>query len=478
MGSRLTVTPGIRYGHWTGYIRPPCATASNPALANTTPCYRFEAVHAEGFDPRIGIVWDVTGRNTFAVKAHWGRYHQGMFSLFFDRAQGANVYTNSRFYYTAPPLVDSRTSFTTTQRDAAGSGFSTFFDEKILNETGRVENYRQPYVDQSVLGLEKRFGTSWKGEIVYMRRRNGDIVGLKDRNLFWNYTPLVDVSVSQRLFIGGVFDANGNPLVLPTMYVGNNDLLDMLNLIRSGRNAGARIATFDTSFIRLLSWNPDVVLTAVPEAQRRYEQVTVMLRSYHDRWRGEGSLTGARLKGNVAGVTGYGITGSRFSAGPFARRNEGINSSGYLPDALELEGKVWLTTRLPFSMQGGLLFTHTLGERFTPSFEILGRYEYSDVTGNPLPAELLRQVLGQSIFIEPRGARQYASRDLVDVHWEWRTPKRATVTADLFNAFGSHALTSINQNIGDQSPSDPTSSFGAARLRVAPRTLRVGLRVD
>jgi hypothetical protein len=87
-------------------------------------------------------------------------------------------------------------------------------------------------------------------------------------------------------------------------------------------------------------------------------------------------------------------------------------------------------------------------------------------------------VLGQSILIEPRGARQYASRDVIDAHLEWRTPRRASIVADLFNIFGADALTSINTNIGDQTPSDPTSFFGAARLRVSPRTLRVGLRID
>jgi hypothetical protein len=55
---------------------------------------------------------------------------------------------------------------------------------------------------------------------------------------------------------------------------------------------------------------------------------------------------------------------------------------------------------------------------------------------------------------------------------------RFVLTSDLFNAFGSNALLSVNTNIGDQSPSDPASVFGAARLRVAPRTLRLGLRVD
>ena len=117
-------------------------------------------------------------------------------------------------------------------------------------------------------------------------------------------------------------------------------------------------------------------------------------------------------------------------------------------------------------------------ERFAPTFNILGRYVYSDFTLQPLPDELLKQVLGQTIFIEPRGDRQYASRDIVDLHFEWRTPRRASVLVDLFNLLGSDALTLINTNIGDQEPTDPTSKFGAARLRVSPRTLRVGLRVD
>jgi hypothetical protein len=473
IGTRLTVTPGLRYGHWTGYVRPQCALL-------TTPCYRFDAVHAEGYDPRIGVVWDVTGRNTFAMKASWGRYHQGMFSLFFDRAQGANVYSNRRFYHSAPPITDSRTKYTEAQRDASGSGFSTFgFKEIILNESGRVEGYRQPYVDQSVLGFEKSFGSAWKTEVFYTHRRNGDIVGLHDRNLKDNYSPIYNTYVDHRFVRGQVLDAHGDRLVLPVIYVGNNDLIDALNaLLIRNRGGGGKIAGYDVSALQTLKWNPDVVLTAVPEAQRRYDQVTLLLRSYHSWWRGEGSLTGARLKGNVAGVTGYGTTGTRFSAGPFVRPNEAINSSGILPDALEMEGKLWLTARLPYSLQGGILYTHILGERFTPSVELLERYTYSDSTFAGLPDELFRQILGQSIFVEPRGSRHYASRGIVDAHLEWRTPKRAVITFDLFNVFGADALTSINTNIGDQIPSDPTSFFGAARIRVSPRTLRVGLRID
>jgi hypothetical protein len=78
----------------------------------------------------------------------------------------------------------------------------------------------------------------------------------------------------------------------------------------------------------------------------------------------------------------------------------------------------------------------------------------------------------------PRGSRHYASRDIVDLHLEWRSPKFAVLTLDLFNALGSDALTSVNTTVGNQIDADPTSYFMAARLRVPPRTLRVGIRVD
>jgi len=475
LGSRLSLTPGIRFGHWAGYARPQCASHAD--------CRRFEAVHADGWDPRIGLSWDVSGRNTLALKAHWGRYHQGMFALFFDRAAGVNAYTNQRFYYSAPAVSDSRQTYTTAERDAPNSPFGTFYDELILDESGRVEHYREPYVDQAVLGLEKSIGSAWKVEVSYANRRNGDIVGLVDRNMRSNYTPLHDIAVDQRLANGLVIDAKGQPLILPTVYVSNKDLKALLaSVLANAKFPPDSLLGYPVAYINQLTWNPDVVLTTLPQARRRYEQLTLLVRTYQPSWRGEASVTRARLRGNVPGVTDYGTSGTSFSAGPFVRPNEAIEFDGTLPDALELEGKVWVTARLPFSLTGGVLYTHTLGERFTPSFQLLGRYRYTRDNGQPggeaIPDEALRSVLGQTILVEPRGSRQYASRDIVDTHVEWRARRDISVTCDAFNLFGSNALVAINTNIGDQEPSDPTSVFGAPRQRVSPRTLRLGLRTD
>ena len=86
---------------------------------------------------------------------------------------------------------------------------------------------------------------------------------------------------------------------------------------------------------------------------------------------------------------------------------------------------------------------------------------------------------GQLVLLEKRGERHFASRGIVDAHLEWRTPKLgAVLTFDLFNVVGGSALVDINTVITDQSLSDPTEKFGAARRRMSPRSLRVGLRVD
>jgi hypothetical protein len=177
-------------------------------------------------------------------------------------------------------------------------------------------------------------------------------------------------------------------------------------------------------------------------------------------------------------VSGHGTTGSRFSAVPFVRRNEATNAFGYLPDALQLEGKVWLTAQVSRSVQVGALFTHTLGERFTPKFELLGRYMYADSTGEFLPTELFDRVDGQTVYTEARGARQYASRDILDAHVEWRARDRIWLTVDAFNVLGSSAITSVNETVADQNTRDPASLFGAVRERVAPRSVRIGLRLD
>ena len=482
IAGRVTVSPGVRVSRWSGALNP-CADSPTGERCGSS----FAAVSAVGVDPRVGVAWDITGHNTFALKAHWGRYHQGMYSLFFDRAAGADAYTNRRFYYYAPPLSSPTATFTLRERDrtSPASGFSPFFDETILDESGAVRGYRQPYVDQTVLSLEKSFGPHWKVELVGVARRNGDIVGLIDRNLATNYTALRDIKVDHRLAFGVVLDAHGEPLVLDRMYVSNRDLIDAIITLNANLLPGQPPRTFagyglaDTVG---LTFDPQLELSVIDAARRHYRQLTTTVTAFFPGWRAEGSVTAAQLVGNVAGVTGHGVVGDAFTAGPFVRPNEAINFDGPLPDATEFEAKLWLTARLPFRFEGGLLFTHILGERLTPSFIIEGRYSFTDSAYTLAPTELTRRVIGQQILVEPRGSRHYASRSILDLHLERALPMRSAahvvLSADLFNALGSRALIRVKTDIDDQAAGEPRSQLGAPRQRVAPRSLRLGVRIQ
>jgi hypothetical protein len=276
-------------------------------------------------------------------------------------------------------------------------------------------------------------------------------------------------------------DAKGQPLVLPLVYIANNDLVTFLKRPAIPGHT-VSVGGFTPADIPKLHWNPDIVLSTIPGARRRYDQVTMSLRTSQPSWRAEGSITASRLRGNVAGVTGHGAAGTEFTAGPFVRPNEAINSFGALPDASELEAKLWFTTRISRAVRAGLLYTHVSGERFTPTFQLDGRYRYTLPDGSEAAYDVFQQVIGQTIFVEPRGSRTYASRTIVDAHAEWSIPARwragLVLTGDLFNLTGSHALLSVKTSIDDQSTADPTTYLGAPRLRVAPRTLRLGVRVE
>ena len=468
--SGLTVALGLRWGHWSGWLTPRDSA-------------RFLAVRHQAVDPRVGVIWDVTGRSTLVAKAHWGRYHQGMYSLFFDRAEGAGVYSNQRLYLQGPAITDPRQTFTSAERDAmqGTDEFGTRFVETIFNEAGRVENYRQPYVEQFVLSLEKSFGSSWKGEVSYVNRSNRDIVGLVDRNLASNYSRLTDVRVIQHISNFPVLGVDGEPLVLEEVWVANNDLVAELQRRFDQPFRGPPVPGYSYDDRTRLRFAPDIALTTIPEAKRRYHQLSVAVRAARPRWNAFGALTATRLVGNIPGLTGFGAAGTRFSAGPFVRPNEAINSEGKLPSGSELEGKLWVTTELPARFTVGAFTSAMLGERMTPVFELSPNFHFLASDGTTLENLLFTRVRGQTINLERRGARRYEARSTVDLRVEHRVPLRRgslTLSLDLLNALGADDVIARNLVINDEISTDPTARFAAPRLRVPPRMFALGTRLE
>lgn len=476
----LTFTPGLRYGRWTGNLTP-----ADVATA------RFRAARHQALDPRLGVVLDLTGRNEFVLKAHWGRYHQGMSSFFFDRAEGANAYSNQRFYYQGPTISDPRTVFTEAERDAMrdqNTGFGTLV-ESIVNESGRVTDYRQPFVEQAILGFEKTFGPRWKAELLYTSRINKDVAGLIDLNIAENYSPLTNVTVRHRITFGDVLDQNAENLVLPVVYVRNDDLRREL-LRRLTAPFPRPVPGYTFADTLRLTYQPDIVLTTLSRARRRLDQVSLSLRTEQPGWNALWSFTFSNLGGNVGGLTGFADVTSfasgfgtgipSFTAGPHVRPNEGINFEGRLPNQSRFESKLWLGSQLPFGFQGGTFMTFASGEYVTPVLELTPRFRYIASDLSQLGDGTFDGVMGQTVFLESRGLRKHKARTNIDLRLERVfSIARAewALTADVFNLLGSDAVIGYNLTVNDQVSDDPTSQFGAPRLRIQPRALRLGSRV-
>ncbi|MGH7699021.1 MAG: carboxypeptidase regulatory-like domain-containing protein [Gemmatimonadales bacterium] len=478
----LRFNPGLRFAWWSGALKP----ATGP---------RFTAVRDHGLEPRIGVVADLDRRGRLVAKVHWGRYHQPMFAGLFERVEGAGAFRDEEIwsYLGAAPATPTDV-FTIDQREAlAAAGLFRFEEAVRLGQAGRVERYRQPYVDQTVLSLERAFGRRWKVGVVYIHRRNRDLVALVDRNLASNYTVVENVVLLDRFKRPLLF--NGQPLVLETLAISNEDILRVQELLRQGLLTGGEPNTLyappglTAAELAALRYDPDLVLTNVPEATRRFDQLQLRLEARYRTWWVGGSATVSALEGNYNVVTGpddYTTGGP----GPWVRLNEQYNFFGPLNNQSRFEGKLYVGGLLPARFRGGAYFSYATGDRVTPTMLISGLLtDYAVAlprTGVPGVIDtlsfhrfLFRTTGGHRIFIQPRGTYRYQSRASLDLHLERSFPRGRTevvLTVDAFNVLGDRSVTGI-QTVVNTAGRLFGSDYGRVRSRVSPRTLRLGAGV-
>ena len=475
----LRLNPGLRLGWWTGALTP----ASGGGL-------RFNTVRDHAVEPRIGVVANLDKRGGLVAKVHWGRYHQAMFADLFDRADGADAFNNTETWsYLGPAPGTPTHTFSRAERDAlAGAGLFRLDETVRLDQTGRVEQYHQPYMDQLMLSLERAFGDSWRASVVYIRRRNRDMVALVDRNLTANYTVVENVMILDRfsrpMYLGD------QPLVLE-MAMSNEDILRVQELRRQGvlLAPGYLYAPPSLSAAELaaLRYDPDFVLTNVPQAKRGFEQFQLRVDARYRTWWLAASATLSSLVGNFNVVTGpddYTTGGP----GPWVRLNEQYNFYGTLSNQSRIEGKVHVGGLLPARLRGGVSLSYATGDRVTPTMPISALLTDFAVAvpdmSNPTVFDtipfhpfLFRTISGHRVFIQPRGSYRHESRASLDVHLE-RTFARpggeVVLTVDGFNIIGDQSVTGIQTEVNAVA-GFLGSDFGRVRSRVPPRTLRLGV---
>ncbi|MHB1192718.1 MAG: TonB-dependent receptor [Longimicrobiales bacterium] len=497
LGRRVIVTPGIRWGRWTGWLTPRSGD-------------RFQAVQAEGWDPRVGLSVDVTGDRSLVAKAHWGRYHQSLISQMFDRVAGADVFTNEEYwYYTAGDLVDPRKTFTVEERDAlAAAGKFRKAGEVVLNETGPLSGYRQPYVDQWLVGVEKRLGDWMKVEALYTRRSNHDMVALVDRNRESNYTVFRGVRVYDAG--GGLVPFGGGSVYLRELWVPNYTIVERLKCKADQGPCTLSVPGMVYGDTLRLTWSPDYVLTTAPDARREFGQLQLSMEIALPTWGASLSYVASDLEGNLDNVSGY-ADPQTYNAGPYVRVNEGVNAQGRLENFADHEVKLSLWGDLPWQLRGGAFWTIRSGDHYSPQFQLygLGFFHYrvntgalvrtnagggtwtTQYPGQELDYALLWPLEGHQVFVGPRGNATMEGQSILDLRLErmFRFHGRdLALSLDLFNALGNGAITQLNTMVNNGpdygfavsyslfSPGIQLNQFyKAPQERVAPRILRLGV---
>ncbi|MGK2857250.1 MAG: TonB-dependent receptor [Thermoanaerobaculia bacterium] len=147
--SQFTINYGLRYTSYDG------------GFANT----QDDVYSVDFIAPRIGGVWDVGAKGRTAVRAHYGRYYDGLAVYYFDREENAGAFT---------PLEFFDYNFDTGEYDIP-AGVRT-------NSAALDANIDHPYMDQYVLGFDQQLGRNFSVGFDYVIREYRDIIAMVNTN--------------------------------------------------------------------------------------------------------------------------------------------------------------------------------------------------------------------------------------------------------------------------------------------------------
>ncbi len=163
ISDKLTINPGVRVNIYRGYLK-----------------HLDETVYKTmGVAPRIGITYDVFGDHTTAIKAHYGRYYEGLYSAYF---------------YNLDP---NRSDFVLYYVPQYGQ-LIELVRWPYENVYSIDENIKHPYMDQFTIGIEKELMTDVSISLTYIYRKNKDLIDAVNYTGEYNMITVTDPETGQK----------------------------------------------------------------------------------------------------------------------------------------------------------------------------------------------------------------------------------------------------------------------------------------
>ena len=392
----LTLNPGIRLDINRGSVEGNTVFKTNPIA------------------PRIGFAWDIGGDGISVLRAHYGHYFEALYASF--------------YYYMDPGAFFPEV----TQRIFNQSEFTETISSSQGQQYAMDPNIKQPYLDQYILGFDRRlpYGLVLNGTLVY--RKNKNLIETVSRD-------------GQFVPVTGIVPGTGQQVIL----------FDYLN-------PGTDV---------LLYTNPD-------ELERTYHAAIVGISSRLTEY-GQlyASYVYSKASGNIDNLgfdeAGIGANTPFFAGGFLDTPNSLVNAQGRLTHdqthQIKLQG-TWVLPSINLALSTN--YTYHSGDTWTPQSDCLLTDDGNGQIGDGIFDCHEFPQGPQLYFAEQRGSRRLPARNEIDIRAEWQHDfENIGVLAFQFDVFN---LT--NQTRPTQVETLADEELGQPATLNFPRNLRFGIR--
>jgi hypothetical protein len=365
--------------------------------------------------PRLGLVWDLTGKGTSVVRGFYGQLVDGPDYNIYDRA--------------VPGLTD--TTYWT-----VGPNWSTLIPDYVVpavNKYSVATGLKQPRTDEVSVAWEQQFGQTMKFSATGIWRDTKNFLNSTLNNAVWAPISYVNPLTNQPMTLYKWANRASIPQQFTIQNVGD---------VRYTLSSGSQLAA-----------NP----------YRHYKGLMLMLqRANKNRWQGQVSYVLSKTEGTVSNTGGSGIRSGQFET----PNGILVNSDGYADYDRRHELKVFAGYQIPvIEVSVSAYYRAVSGYNYTP---------YASV-----PRKTLDWTGNLSVLLEPRGSRNNDFDSQVDLRLEKVVNfgiHRVGFYADVSNLTNASIVSGRQTRVPSTSILGKTVVFGSPTSLVPGRQAILGLR--
>lgn len=311
----LTINPGVRVNVYRGYLKHIDKTVYKPT----------------GVAPRIGITYDVFGDHSTALKAHYGKFYEGIFSAYF---------------YNLDPNHSDFVLYYVPQYGQLIELLRWPYEQTYSID----ENIKHPYMNQYTVGLEREIMKDVSISLTYIHRENKDLIDAVNYTGIFTQTTVTDPYNGQEYTVWNETNPGSDKYII------------------TNPKKGAYPVVGFTPY-------------------REYDGFEVVLnKRFSNRWQLLASYVYGKATGNYDNNF-WGGTGSNVGqSSVFKDPNYQINAEGHLTydptHMLKLQG----TVILPLDISFNFYFSYISGNTYTRRLRVYlnqgGRYIFTEPRGS------------------------------------------------------------------------------------------------